>query len=110
METNMAERLEQAVATLDDLIELAGECGLGESGQFLAMARLHLLIDLNEITDAEFRALCVALDRKTHGRPEPRERAPRSRVRRDGELRVMRRAWNCPQGVPVRRTRRSRTQ
>ena len=28
------------------------------------MAKLHLLIDLNEVTDAEFRALCDALEGK----------------------------------------------
>ena len=48
METNKAERLEHAVATLGELIELAEGCGLRESAQFLAMAKLHLQIDLND--------------------------------------------------------------
>ena len=109
METSKAERLEQAVATLNDLIALAADCGWRDSAQFLAMAKMHLLIDFNGITDAEFRALCVALERKTGKQPpRPRARTSQSRVRRDGELRAMRRAWQCPQDVPVRRARRSR--
>src|SRR5204862_6158828 len=64
METSMAERLEQAVATLNDLIELTSDSGLRDTAQFLAMARLHLLIDLHDVTDAEFRALCDALEGK----------------------------------------------
>ena len=49
------------------------------------MAKLHLLIDLNEVTDAEFRALCDALERKAR-QARRRARAARcSRARRDGE-------------------------
>jgi hypothetical protein len=108
METNMAERLEEAVATLNELIELTGKCGLRESAQFLAMAKLHLLIDLNEVTDAEFRALCAALEGKTRNGAAARKRAPLARNRHDGDLRTMRRAWLCPQDLPSRRGRRSR--
>ena len=68
METSMAERLEQAVATLNELIELARRCGLRESAQFLAMAKLQLQIELNGVTDSEFRALCDALEGKA-GKP-----------------------------------------
>ncbi len=84
METNKAERLEQAVATLGELIELAEGCGLRESAQFLAMAKLHLQIDLNEVTDIEFRALCALLEGKA-GKPRDPARALPLRNRRDGE-------------------------
>lgn len=102
METSMAERLEQAVATLNDLIELTGNAGLRDSAQFLSMARLHLLIDLNEVTDVEFRALCDALEGKSGRHQDGARRAPLARNRRDGELRAMRRAWQCPQDTPRR--------
>jgi hypothetical protein len=107
METSRDERLEQAIATLNELIELTEGCGLRESAQFLAMARLHLLIDLNEVTDAEFRALCTLLEGKA-GKPRDSAsaRAPLGRNRRDGELRSMRRAWQCPQDAPSGRGRR----
>ena len=107
METNKAERLEQAVATLGELIALAEGCGLRESAQFLAMAKLHLQIDLNEVTDTEFRALCVLLEGRA-GKPRDPARAPLLRNRRDGELRAMRRAWQCPQDAPSRRGGRRR--
>src|ERR1700754_2042571 len=103
MEANMAERLERAVATLNELIELAGSLGLRESAQFLAMAKLHLQIDLNGITDDEFRALCAALEGKT-GKPgdDAHARAPRGRNRRDGDPHRPRR-WQCPQDAPLPR-------
>jgi hypothetical protein len=100
MEASMAERLEQAVETLNELIELTGASGLRDTAQFLAMAKLHLLIDLNEVTDAEFRALCDALEGQAGRRPNGVPRAPLARNRRDGELRTMRRAWQCPQDAP----------
>ena len=62
METSKDERLEQAVATLNDLIGLTRTRGLHETAQFLAMAKLNLLMDLNGVTEEEFRALCVALE------------------------------------------------
>jgi hypothetical protein len=108
METNMVERLEEAVTKLNDLIELTSGFGLRDSAQFLAMAKLHLLIDLNEVTDAEFRALCAALEGKTknHGDAVP-VRAPLGRSRRDSEARTMRR-WQCPQDAPAPRGGRRR--
>jgi hypothetical protein len=109
MDTNTAERLEQAIATLNELIELAEGCGLRESAQFLAMAKLHLQIDLNEVTDSEFRTLCAVLEGEAR---KPRDgasaRAPLGRNRRDGELRAMRRAWQCPQDAPAPRGGRRR--
>jgi hypothetical protein len=108
METSMAERLEQAVATLNDLIDLTSNSGLRDTAQFLAMARLHLLIDLNDVSDAEFRALCEALEGKTELRRKDARRAPFARNRRDGELRAMGRAWQCPQDTPAPRGGRRR--
>jgi hypothetical protein len=62
METNKAERLEQAVATLNDLIELARASELYETAHFLAMAKLNLLMDLNGVTEEEFHTLCITLE------------------------------------------------
>ena len=108
METNKVERLVEAVAKLNELIELTSGFGLRESAQFLAMAKLHLLIDLNEVTDAEFRALCAALEGKTKKPADlVRVRAPAGRSRRDSEARTTRR-WQCPQETPAPRGGRRR--
>ena len=100
METNTAKRLEQAIATLNGLVELAEECGLPESAQFLAMAKLHLQIDLNEVTDAEFRALCAVLEGKAASRATVRRRGPRS-----GATAAMASCARCAAPGNVRRTR-----
>ena len=65
METSRAERLNEAVATLNDLIAVMRRFKLHETAQFLAMAKLNLLIDLNGVTEDEFRALCAALEGDT---------------------------------------------
>ena len=103
MKTNMAERLEEAVARLNDLIALTQSCDLRESAQFLAMAKLHLLMDLNGVSDQEFRALCDLLEGHTPRRTR-RSAAP-ARTRRDSQLRGMHRAWLCPQDAPAGRGR-----
>src|SRR5436853_3832372 len=107
METNTDGRLEQAVATLDDLIDRIGACGLRQSVLFLEMAKLQLKLDLNGITDEEFGALCDALENGTLA-SATRARAGQARARRDGDLRGQRRAWQCPQGIAVPRGGRSR--
>jgi hypothetical protein len=93
METNTAGRLEQAVATLNDLIRLTRDCGLADTAEFLAMAKLHLQIDLNGISDQEFRTLCEHLEGKG-GLPVP-SRGATARNRRDAEMRLTGRAWQC---------------
>jgi len=107
METNKDERLEQAVTALDTLIDRIGACGLRQSVMFLEMAKLQLKLDLNGVTDAEFGALCSALESGTrtanaHARPG------QLRARREGDLRGQRRAWQCVDGVAVRGARRVR--
>ena len=82
MDTNKAERLEGAAATLNDLIALAREAGLSETAQFLAMAKLNLLIEINGITEEEFRALCVALEGESGASGKRRARSLSLRVRR----------------------------
>jgi len=72
MGANTDERLEQAVTTLDDLIDRIGACGLDQSVLFLQMAKLQLRLDWNGITDAEFGAFCDALE---NGSLEPASRA-----------------------------------
>ena len=100
METSKAGLLEDAVASLDRLIKLVQQQGYDDSVQFLLMARTQLLIDIHEITDAEFRALCDLLDGK---QPRKTRRAGPSRVRRDGQMRSMGRAWLCPQDTAALR-------
>ena len=103
METSKAEPLDAAAATLSDLIQLMQDCGLRDTAQFLAMAKTQFLIELNGISDGEFRALCDWLE----GRQALERRdASAARTRRDGSLRAMRRAWQCPQDVPAGRGRR----
>jgi hypothetical protein len=101
METSKGGLLEDAVATVDRLIELAQSHGFDDSVQFLAMARTQLLIDVHGITDVEFRAFCDWLDGKQP--PDNRRDSAPARVRRDGHLRGMRRAWLCPQDAAALR-------
>jgi hypothetical protein len=106
METNKAELLDEAVTALNRLIELTRGCGMQESALFLAMAKTQLLIERNGIADVEFRALCAWLEGK---QPPPGDRRGQpSRVRRDGHLKAMDRAWQCPQDVPTGRGGRRR--
>ena len=107
METNMDERLEQAVATLNNLIDRIGACGLRQSAFFLEMAKLQLKLDLNGVTDEEFGAFCDALENGTLA-SGTRARAGQARPRHDGDLRGQRRAWQCPHGIAVPRGGRSR--
>ena len=109
MEANKDERLEQAVATLNGLIELMHANGLGDSALFLEMAKLQVQLDLHGITDEEFFALCDALHDGTL-RPASGTEPPPSypRPRREGDLRGQRRAWQCPQGVARGRRRQAK--
>ena len=67
------------------------------------MARLHLLIDLNEVTDAEFRALCdAARGRQGRARRATAARAPLCATAATAICAPMRRAWHA------RRTRSRR--
>ena len=81
METNKAERLEGVAATLNDLIALTCEAGLNDTAQFLAMAKLNLLIEINGITEGEFRAFCAALEGKSSANGKRRARPLSLRVR-----------------------------
>jgi len=103
MGPNRDEQLEQAIARIDELIALVRASG-SESLMFLEMARLQLQLDYYGITDDEFDAFCDALER---GDFQPGAREPlatsHARPRRNGELRLMRRAWRQPQDrVPQR--------
>lgn len=109
METSTDERLERAIAALDELIALVRERGLSQSELFLDMARLQLRLELNGITDDEFTAFCDALERgdMTHGSHD-RTRTGHARPRRNGELRLMQRAWRHPQDALAQRGGRGR--
>jgi hypothetical protein len=100
METSTDERLEQAVATLNGLIAFARGCGLHDSAQFLAMARLNLQMDLNGITEEEFRALCVSLEGETGaGGRRGAHRRPSSARRQRTETAESGRTWRGPNGL-----------
>jgi hypothetical protein len=107
MEASMDERLEQAVATLNELIDRIGACGLGQSVFFLEMAKLQLKLELNGVTDEEFGAFCNALENGTLN-AETRARPGQPRVRRGGDQRGQGRAWQCANGIAVRRVGRRR--
>jgi hypothetical protein len=98
MGQNTDERLERAIAAIDELIALVRETGLNQSALFLDMARLQLQLDLNGITDDEFGQFCAALEQRQFlaGATE-RPAATHARARHNGNLRVMRRAWREPQ-------------
>lgn len=103
METSTAEPLEGATATLNHMIRLMQDCGFRDTAQFLAMAKTQFLIELNGISDREFRALCDWLESR---QPPQRRDGTAPRTRRDGSLRAMHRAWQCPQDGPAGRGRR----
>jgi hypothetical protein len=94
METSTDERLERAVAAVNDLIAFTRSCGLDDSAQFLAMAKLNLLMDLNGITETEFRALCSSLEGETGAggrrgarRRQSSARRPRTETSESGRTR-----------------------
>ena len=97
MNTNTDERLERAVAAIDELIALTREAG-SQSVMFLEMARLQLLLEYNEITEVEFVAFCDVLEegRFLRGACEQLP-AGHARPRRSGDMRLMRRAWREPE-------------
>ena len=103
MGTNKTVSREDAGALFDRLMVLLQAEGHDETAQFLAMAKCQYLIESNGITDEEFRAFCDRLEGKQP--PEHRDTTP-ARTRRDGSLRAMRRAWQCPQDIPSGRGRR----
>ena len=107
MEQNRDGQLEQAIAAINDLIVLARGAG-SQSEMFLEMARLQLLLEYNEITEAEFGAFCHALEegKFVRGACEPLAVA-HARPRRNGALRVMRRAWREPQDAVRQRGARA---
>ena len=96
MGTNTAEQLKQAVATLSNLFQLAHDAGLADTAQFIAMAKLHLLMDLNGVSDTEFRALCDHLEGKVDKRGRVASgRGTTARNRREAEMRLTGRSWQC---------------
>jgi hypothetical protein len=96
MGTSTAGQLKRAVATLNKLFRLARDAGLADTAQFIAMAKLHLLMDLNGVSDTEFRALCDHLEGKAgkRSRVAP-SRGTMARNRREAEMRLTGRAWQC---------------
>jgi hypothetical protein len=109
MQPNRDERLERAIASINDLIALARETGLRHSELFLEMARLQLQLDLHEITDFEFNAFCHALEHQKlvpAGCESPAVSHPRAR--RNGEMRITGRAWHGAQDLRQRGVRAGR--
>ena len=77
-----------------------------DTAQFIAMAKLHLLMDINGVSDTEFRALCDHLEGKVdkRGRVAP-SRGTTARNRREAEMRLTGRAWQCLGEAAPRRGR-----
>ena len=95
--------LERAIASIDEVIALVREAGFGQSELFLYMAKLQLQLDLHGITDDEFSALCNALESHQSAPAACEGVATHARPRRNGDLRLMRRAWRRPEDpVPQR--------
>lgn len=101
MGANTDERLERAIGVIDEVIALVRASGFSQSELFLDMARLQLQLDLNGISDDEFAAFCEAVEQRTLPGASERPAPSHARPRRNGELRLMRRAWRQPQD-PVR--------
>ena len=109
MGTNRAEQLRRAVATLNKLFRLAREAGFTDTAQFIAMAKLHLLMDLNGVSDREFRALCDHLEGKAKPSRLAPSRGAAARNRREAEMRLTGRAWHCSgEGAPRGGRKRAR--
>jgi hypothetical protein len=108
MEANTDKQLEQAVATLNELIEMMRANGRGDSVLFLEMAKLQVQLDLHGITDEEFIALCDALQDGTLRPASGTEPPSYPRPRREGDLRGQRRAWQCEPGAARGRRRRAK--
>lgn len=102
MEPNRDERLERAIASIEELLSLVREAGLSQSELFLDMAKLQLQLDLNGITDDEFGAFCDALEQHQFA-PACDRAAAHARPRRNGGLRLMRRAWRAPEDTTPQR-------
>lgn len=64
MDKDTADRLEEIIASLSQHIEVLRACGLSEARRLLCIAKLDLQMRIHEISDAELRALCDALERK----------------------------------------------
>ena len=108
MQPNMDERLEQAIATLNDLIALARDCGFAESAHLIAMAKMQVQLELNGVTDREFRALCNAAEGRTPAKPVARARPGQPRIRREADMTTTRRAFICASDGSARRGGRRR--
>lgn len=108
MKQNTEGPLEQAISSIDKLIARVREAGFGQSELFLEMAKLQLQLDLNGISDKEFNAFCDALENHQFAPGQCDRAAAHLRPRRNGDLRLMRRAWRQPQDpVPQRRGARA---
>ena len=109
MQPNTDEPLEQAIATLNQLIQLVQNAGFTESAHLLAMAKMQMQLDLNGVTDREFRALCDAAEGRAAAAPAARARPGQARTRRDADMATTRRSFICAGDLTVRRGRRRRS-
>ena len=105
MQPNTDEPLEQAIATLNQLMALVHNAGFPDTAHLLAMAKMQMQLDLNGVTDREFRALCDAAEGRAFAKPIARARPGQPRVRREADMATTRRAFICVGGVPARRRR-----
>lgn len=106
MQPNTDESLELVIAELDQLMARVHNAGYADSAHLLAVAKLQLKLDLNGVTDHEFRAVCDAAEGKAHRKPVARARAGQPRPRRDADMTTTRRAFICASGSSARRAGR----
>jgi hypothetical protein len=62
MTADRAERLQAILAAIDDHIQALRNLGLDDTARILALARLDIQMKLHDISDAELKAFCEALD------------------------------------------------
>ncbi len=109
MQPNTDEPLEQAIATLNQLMALVHNAGFTDSAHLIAMAKMQMQLDLNGVTDREFRALCDAAEGRTFAKPIARARPGHPRIRREAEMTTTRRSWICASDGSTRRGGRRRS-
>jgi len=63
-------RLNEVVQSLESNVQVTAVCGRRVATELLQMARLNLLCDIHEISDAELRAFADELERQQLGRKD----------------------------------------
>jgi hypothetical protein len=70
MRKDIVERLNEVVKSIESSAEVTAACGRQSATRLLQMARLDLLCEIHEITNAELQAFASELGRKRPARKE----------------------------------------